>query len=340
MKKSVFFTLLMACIMGLVQAQTITTTGTVKSSDGDPLHFAFVQDKQYKHGTFTDSLGNFTLVVSPDATLRINCAGYMDTLIKVNNQTNFSVVLKLNSVNITASATKGTAESASNEFLRSSFSNSLSLSDSRGGGGNAFVASQGTSIPVFQPKGETVGSRYFFKGWVHGYVVNSKDSIVQSPAFQLEYDKIGGALLLTKDNRTAIEVDRDLVKSFTLYDNMNRPYTFERVPQIDNNHYVIVIASGNKYKIYKAVKTNFVKSNYATDGLTSSGNNYDEYVDDNSYYVYDVKTNTLQKIALKKKALKDGFTKDADRLNKFVSDHSSDTIDDFYLNSLGSYMNE
>ena len=340
MKKSMCFALLMVCVIGFVRAQTITATGIVKSSDGDPLHFAFVQDKQYKHGTFTDSLGNFTITVSPGTTLRINCAGYMDTLIKVNDQANLSVTLKLNSVNITATVAKGTAESANNEFLRSSFGNSLSLSDARGGGGNAFVASQGTSVPVFQPKGETVGSRYFFKGWVHGYVVNSKDSIVQSSIFQLEYDKIGGALLLTKDKRTAIEVDKDLVKSFTLYDNMNRPYTFERVPQIDNNHYVIVIASGDKYKIYKAIKTNFVKSNYTTDGLTSSGNNYDEYVDDSSYYVYDVKTNTLQKIALKKKALKDGFTKDADKLNKFVSDHSSDTIDDFYLSSLGSYMNE
>lgn len=341
MKRYLFFSLLLAGFAGLAQAQTVTVTGTVKSTEGDPLHFAFVQDKQYKHGTFTDSVGTFTLAVSPTTTLRINCVGYKDTLINVNSQTNFNVVLRVNNISISANAAGGNAAvAANNDFQRASLRNDLSLSDSRGGGGSQFVAGQGTSIPTFQPKGETVGSRYFFKGWVHGYVVNSKDSIVQNPIFQFEYDKMGGALLLTKDNRTAIEVDKDLVKSFTIYDNMNRPYTFARVPQIDNNHYVEVVASGDKYKIYKAIKTNFIKSNYSTDGLASTGNNYDEYVDESTYYVYDVKNNALQKVALKKKALKEGFAKEADKFNKFASDHSSDDIDDFYLTSLGSYMNE
>jgi hypothetical protein len=339
MKKYTFFALLLACILGSASAQTITATGTIKSTEGDLLHFAFVQDKVSKHAVYTDSLGNFTIDVSPNAHLYVNCTGYRDTMISVNNQTNFLVVLHLAGVNITATAA-GVTESANRKALKQEFSDEITLKSGIMGKNDQFDAGQGALIPVFQPKDETQGSRYLFKGWVHGYVVNSKDSIVQNPQFQFEYDKMGGGLLLTRDQRSAIEIDRDLVKSFTLYDNLNRSYTFERVPQIDNNHYIQVVASGNKYKIYKAIKTNFVKSNYTTDGLSTTGNNYDEYIDENTYYVYDVKTNSLQKLSLKKKSIKEDFAKDQDKLNKFMSDHSSDDIDDFYLTSLGSYMNE
>jgi len=100
------------------------------------------------------------------------------------------------------------------------------------------------------------------------------------------------------------------------------------------------VSNGDKYKIYKAIRTSFVKSNYTTDGLTTSGNAYDEYKDEGTYYVYDVQTNDLQKITLKKKALKATFAKDGDKLNKFMTDHSSDDIDDTYLSGLGVYMNQ
>jgi len=332
MKKYSLFIFLFVAISSIANAQTITATGMVKDSLGDPLHFAFVQDKQEKTGAFTDSLGNFTIQVNPNGILRINCAGYKEAEVNVGNKTNFSIVLNfLPGVTVNGVVT----ESAQRQILKSTFNDAINLQ-----AGSQFDASAGAIIPVFQPKEETVGSRYLLKGWVHGYVINSKDSIVQNPNFQFEYDKMGGGLLLTKDKTSAIEIDRDLVKSFTLYDNANVPYTFENVPQIDKTHYVEVVASGNKYKIYKAIKTNFEKSNYTTDGLSSTGNNYDEYVDEKTYYVYNVQTNALQKITLKKKVLKDTFAKDGDKINKFMSDHSSDTIDDTYLSSLGSYMNE
>jgi hypothetical protein len=340
MKKFTILALVLACISGWAQAQTITAKGVIKNLDGDLLHFAFVQDKAGKHAAYTDSLGNFTIEVSPHAILNINCTGYRDTVVSVNNQTSFAIVMHLSGVNIIATKPVVT-ESANSKALKQEFSDEIMLkSGFLKKNENFFDFVTGSILPVFRPRDETQGSRYFFKGWVHGYVVTSKDSIVQNSGFKFDYDKIGGGLLLTKDQKSAIEIDKDLIKSFTLYDNLNKPYTFERVPQIDNNHYIQVMANGNKYKIYKATKTSFIRANYSTDGLSSTGNNYDEYIDDNTYYVYDVKTQTLQKLAFKKKSIKEAFTKDQDKLNKFMADHSSDDIDEFYLVSLGSYMNE
>src|ERR1700757_5168926 len=94
--------LLLAGSIKLASAQTIGITGTVKTADGDALHLAFVQDKQYKNGVYTDSLGSFSLTVYPNSKLSVSCAGFRDTLINVDGKTVFSVILKP-VVNIVAS---------------------------------------------------------------------------------------------------------------------------------------------------------------------------------------------------------------------------------------------
>jgi hypothetical protein len=200
-------------------------------------------------------------------------------------------------------------------------------------------AAQGAIFPQFNHKEETVGSRYFFNTWVHGYVVNSQDVLVENPAFLLNYDKMKGDLLLTKDKVAAITIYKDRIKSFTLVDALNQQYTFTIVPEIDKTHFVQVIADGKNYKIYKTIFTTFVKSNYSTDGVAATGNNYDEYKDENEYYVFDTKTSELKKITLRKKAIKEVFAADADKLGKFMTDNSGD-IDDSYLGGLGDYMNK
>ena len=100
-----------------------------------------------------------------------------------------------------------------------------------------------------------------------------------------------------------------------------------------------MLSDGTNYKIYKSIKTTFVKANYSSDGVASTGNNYDEYHDDFDYYVLNVKTNQLQEISLKKKVIKQVFAADADKLNKFMADNSGD-IDEAYLGSLGDFLNK
>lgn len=339
MKKIILLLLTAVVLAFSAMAQTNIVTGIVRNPQGDPLHFAFVQNEQ-KQGVFTDSLGNFNISVTPNSVLRVNCAGYRDTSFALTGkQSNLNITL-FEAVNVAAktSSVAGEANRANTANVKSTMGDEILLQNNVAS--QTFDAARGATLPVFNPKEETQGSRYLLKGWVHGFVINSKGETVQDPHFLFAYDKMGGELLLTKDKQSAIDIDRGLVKSFTLYDNLNNAYTFENVPEVDKFHYVQLIAAGNKYKIYKFIKTTFVKANYTTDGVMSEGNNYDEYVDEDTYYVYNVQSNSLQKISLKKKAIKESFAKDADKLSKFMSDHSSDTIDDNYLASLGEYMNE
>ncbi|HZY37999.1 MAG TPA: carboxypeptidase-like regulatory domain-containing protein [Mucilaginibacter sp.] len=311
-------------------AQTIKISGTVRNQSGNPLHYAFVQDKIIKNGVYTDVRGAFTLDVNPGSKLRVNCAGYNDTTIAVDNKTAFSIVLS-QAPGVIAKPIAGTSEHLNN-VVESSFRDLVNLD------GPPIVIQQGSILPSFTVKQETRGSRYFFQGWVHGFVINAKDSLIQRPEFLFDYDKTEGGLLLSQDGKSAVEIDRDLVKSFTLYGQDGEMSSFDNVPAISKNRYAEVIEKGNKYKIYKLINTEFIKSNYQTNGISSSGNQYDEYVDNSTYYVIG-NDGAPRKIALKKKSLKEAFNDDLNKLNDFMKTNDGD-IDDNYLAALGDYMNK
>ena len=357
--------LFVLCVIS-AKAQTTDVSGTVKDDQGQPVHFVFVKDSQSKSSTFTDSLGNFTLKTNPGSSLYVSAFGYRDTLVTISATASSEIILRT-AVNISNSkAATVSKPSITNDAVSQELTSTISRQQIATPGESTkpvtvviaapvhpgdlprsynyrvatFDAAPGSIFPVFNPKGETQGSRYLYKGWIHGYVINAKDSLIEDPTYLFEYDKMGGGLLMTKNMVSAIEVDREMVQSFTLYDNGNVPFTFENVPQINPSHYVQVLSSGDNYKIYKDIKTTFEKENYSSDGVMTSGHNYDLYADEYTYYVYNIKTKTLQKIALKKKAIKDAFAPDANKLNKFMSDHSSDSIDEMYLAELGASLNE
>jgi len=197
----------------------------------------------------------------------------------------------------------------------------------------------GSLLPVFSYKEETKGSRYLLGEWAKGSVVNADNSTFDNPGYLYNYDKMEGGLLMTGDKQSAIEVDKAQIKSFTVYVDKENPFVFENVPPVDNTHFVQVICTGDKYKIYKLTKTKFVKSNYHTNGLVSSGNPYDEYVDEDSYFVLKA-GNQVQKLGLKKKSVKDVFASEAEKVKKFFSENNGDIINDNFLKNLGDYLNK
>jgi hypothetical protein len=218
---------------------------------------------------------------------------------------------------------------------------SMVFSQSGNADSNPILYSSGTSssiVPVFTPVEATQGSQYLFDGWVKGALISTDGAVYNDPSYGFAYDKVAGALLFTKDRKSAIQVDNAKIRSFTLYDKQGEPENFILVPAINPSHYVQVIADGSKYKIYKLTLTHFVKNNYHNDGMASTGNNYDEYVDDYTYFVA-INSAAPQKLALKKKALREVFKNDMDKLNKFFDTRSGD-INDNYLHELGDLMNK
>jgi hypothetical protein len=317
--KKTFTGILLMAIAQFASAQVNTATGSVKDDKGNPLHFVFVFDSQYNNAAFSDASGSFAITAHPDSKLKFELAGYADNTVVVGKDNSIpEVILK--------SGTSGTTN-ALNTQKNEDDKLVLQRNDENGISG----------VPVHE-KGNTRGSKYLLGDFTFGFFINSSDALVHNKTYWLNYDKINGLLLLTEDGKTINELSWDKTKSFILFDNKDQTLVFERVPAIDNSHYLQVLSSGKKYKIYKYIKTKFVRADFVNNGVTSRGNDYDEYVDDPDYYVADAGGGQPHKITLKKKSLKDGFAKDADRVNKYLADNSG-TINDAYLSSLGDFMN-
>ncbi len=86
--------LLTAAFSISAMAQNITVRGTVTDNTGEPLIGATVLQKGTKVGTSTDIDGNYTISVSPKATLVVSYIGYNPQEIAVKGRTTIDVVLE------------------------------------------------------------------------------------------------------------------------------------------------------------------------------------------------------------------------------------------------------
>ena len=77
-----------------IQQATKKITGTVVDASGPVIGASVVEKGKSGNGVITDFDGNFSLTVSPGATLVISYIGYETQEIKVGNQSNFSITLK------------------------------------------------------------------------------------------------------------------------------------------------------------------------------------------------------------------------------------------------------
>jgi hypothetical protein len=292
-------------------AQNNTIKGSVQGESGKLLHFVVVADSKYNNVAFTDSVGDFTIAAHPDSKLLFQLDGYRDTLIDA------STINQNQQVNLTPTV------SLPIETI------SLALPTAMTADGQVALVRRNANL---------VGSRYLFDTFVPGYFTYAADKKFYSKHCLINYEKLSGFVLLTVDRQNVREVDRDQIKSFTLYDKTDRRYDFEQVPEIDKSHYLQVLASGTKYKIYKLIKTNFIASGVTHTASGDKGQDFDQYLDEAEYYVLNVQTHLVQKIALKKKALKQAFQNEADKVNKFMSENN-ESLNDAFLGKLGSIVN-
>ena len=315
MKKTI-----LTCLVGLIStftfAQKIALSGTVNDQQGKPIQFAFIKDARQNYGTFSDMYGNFSLKVDTADRLIVTASNFKGQSVKLSSGQNVSVTL----------VSDGTSprQPIDPELFKDRLSNEGMTRTVASG----YIAHENTLH----------GSNYFFDTWVHGYAVTNQDSIKENDDNLYNYHKVNGALLFTGDGKTMKEVDSRLIKKFVLYDAQGLPYIFENVPAIDAKHFVQVLAEGSRYIIYKQLNTKFYPNDYVSNGMTSTGNNYDEIKDEPAYYAVKVPGGTPVKFALKNKAIKTAFAADAAKVSKYLSDHDSD-IDDNYLKGLGDYLN-
>ncbi|PWT72838.1 MAG: hypothetical protein C5B59_14875 [Bacteroidetes bacterium] len=228
-------------------------------------------------------------------------------------------------------------------FLSSAFSQSsvAPFKDFNQYSTSAFM--HGGVLMSFNNKENTKGKRYYYDGWVKGTLIGEKGRIISNDKYLFNLDKIDGNLLVTEDKSNIIQVDKSEIRYFTLV-NGSDSTSFERVDLIDPKVYLRIITkkgSAPGYTLYKTIRTSFVKANYVTDGLMESGNQYDEYVDAEQYFVVLPDGKEFRPIqSLKPKAIRAAFKGEEKRLNEYFDQHSDQPIDEFFLKGLTDYINK
>ena len=196
------------------------------------------------------------------------------------------------------------------------------------------------SMVSFSHKEDTKGNRYLFTEWAKGSVVGSNDVVINNDSLLFNYDKITHDLYLTTDKVSAIDVDKSKVKSFSLKGNDGNVYSFEKIPLINPDiFFQPLVENVNKYSAYKLTKTKFVKSDYHSDGMVETGKNYDEYVDEDEYYIVLPGGKEFKKVDLKKKSIKQALQQDASKTDSYFAQHKQDDINEAFLKDLITSLN-
>lgn len=86
--------ILMSFIPLLAMSQTVTIKGVIKDVSGEPVVGASITETGTSNGIIADLDGNFTLKVSPKATLTISFMGYRTQTVSVAGKTSLSIILE------------------------------------------------------------------------------------------------------------------------------------------------------------------------------------------------------------------------------------------------------
>jgi hypothetical protein len=93
MKTKCFVLLLITCFNQGFYAQDIFIKGLVLSEDSSPVQYATIYDDALQSGTFSDSLGRFSMHISSNATaLQVSAIGYKNKTIPIDQNDNLSDV--------------------------------------------------------------------------------------------------------------------------------------------------------------------------------------------------------------------------------------------------------
>jgi len=349
-KWTVSLVIALVAISQSLVAQNFVFTGSVVDEKGLPIPSASVLLAGTSTGTSTDSVGQFSLKIAPGTAIIVSAVGFLPDTLQTRVGSRVTVVLKKGDptalTKVVVPATTGSRPANPNDPSGAVAGLEISyiLDDYTHASSSNFASathsSDMSSLPEFMPKEDTKGSRYFFAKWVGGVVVDSGNNIIVNKSYQFNYDKITRALLLTTDMKTAIEIDKETVKAFDLKDEEGKEYLFEVVAGVASGNFVQRLAGKTQYRLYKYTTTKFVKANYRTDGLTESGNNYDEYVDESSYFLVDMQSKLVKKVELKKKSIKEAYAVQADKTQKYFSDHSDQDLNEDFLVGLTDYLNK
>ena len=370
------FLLIMNCKAGAQTAPGILIKGTVKDESGKAVPFASINIKGQNTFISADSLGLFSINAKINSVLIVGSIGFEPMEINMGNKTEVIVILKRNQqslkeVSVSAKASNTSANNSKDlsvqeqQTVNSTLQNYTAASNistaptvfsqlqpNGGTGGKPKIVTTfanntgsgrvytGSALPVFMPKDDTKGRQYLFVKWVPGIVLNEKGEQIKNDLYLYNYDKMGKVLLFTQDQTSIIELDMNTVSGFNLLSDIEQG-TYLKMTILDKtDYYQLLSAAKAKYALYKRTTTKFVKANYVSTGLTSTGNNYDEFLDDNRYFIYSEKEKNFVAIELKKKSIKAVLENEKPKVDEWFSQNGNANTDEIFLKELINYLNK
>ena len=186
-------------------------------------------------------------------------------------------------------------------------------------------------------KENTQGSPYLLAHWAKGQITLNNNEVAGDSGKVLNYDKLKHALVLKVEEKGALLVNMQPIKSFTLEDT-SVTYNFVKVPEISGD-YVMQLYGNSGYALYKLVKTKFYKSDYENAGLYEKGYKYDRYEDEATYFIKDGTGKYINLHSAGKSDLK-RLAASVPEVNKFLQQQKIPEDMDQYLVKLVSFLAE
>lgn len=166
------------------------------------------------------------------------------------------------------------------------------------------------------------GTPYLFNKWKRGNVYLNNNTLIKN--VNIKYNIYTDDLLyLNSSSGDSLIIDRSKIYKFEIIDKLSDDIILIEEMQTkpgkpDKKTFVRVIYDGKSKFILKYIKS-FIRANYK--GAYASGNKYDEYTDDQQYFIF-IDENNPAKIKLNKKSFIKTLSAKEDKVKAFISMHN------------------
>ncbi|KAA3438136.1 hypothetical protein [Rufibacter hautae] len=194
---------------------------------------------------------------------------------------------------------------------------------------NRLASGATSNVRVFDNRYEGVkGSPYFLESWAPGEIeikANNTGKTEVIKDLKLKYDVFSNLLVaVIPQSKDTLQIGTQPVISFRLdVPTGDNKLEFRRIkeareldPALSDAFFAVLYDSQNgKATVLKRIAKKKIEANFK--GPYSAGQNYDEIVDETSYYV--VANGKMKKVKLNRKSLLEAFPEKADQIKSFIS---------------------
>jgi hypothetical protein len=196
-------------------------------------------------------------------------------------------------------------------------------------------------ITGFFEKEDAIGSSYLSKYWMRGVVEFTNHRRIPAPdqRFFFNFDKVNNRVYVIDHLNKISAYPIDSISSFELV-GTDRDYSFQKVPWISNNFFLMPIIKSEKgYSLYKRLITNLIRADYSNEGYFTKGRKFDEFVDYYEYYITYPGNTSFRKLFLKENIIRRVLRDESVLVNEFFSLYDNE-INEQSLLGMIQYIND